>query len=105
MKGLREYKKISAFPAIEIDIAIVVDEKIKNKDIFEIIKKSGTGILKNIRLFDIYRGKQIEEGKKSLAYSLSFRDENRTLKDTEVDIISNRIIESLEKKFNARLRA
>ncbi|MCJ7665593.1 MAG: phenylalanine--tRNA ligase subunit beta, partial [Actinobacteria bacterium] len=105
MKGLREYKKISAFPSVEIDIAIVVEEKIKNKDIFEVIKNSGTGILKNIRLFDIYRGKQIEEGKKSLAYSLSFRDENRTLKDTEVDIISNRIIESLEKKFNARLRA
>ena len=104
-KGLKKYKKISAYPSVEIDLAIVVDEKIKNRDIVEVIKKSGTGILKNISLFDIYRGKQVEEGKKSLAYSLSFREEGRTLKDNEVDIIANRIIESLGKKFNARLRA
>lgn len=105
LKGLKKYKKISAYPSIEIDLAIVVDEKIKNRDIVGVIKKSGTGILKDISLFDIYRGKQVEEGKKSLAYSLSFRGENRTLKDTEVDIIANRIVESLGKKFNARLRA
>ena len=104
-KGLKKYKKISAYPSVEIDLAIVVDEKIKNRDIVEVIKKSGTGILRNISLFDIYRGKQVEEGKKSLAYSLSFREEGRTLKDNEVDIIANRIIESLGKKFNARLRA
>ena len=105
MKGLKEYKPISAFPSIEIDLAIVVDEKIKNKDIIEIIRKTGTDILRHISLFDIYRGKQVEEGKKSLAYSLSFRGENRTLKDSEVEIVTNRIIENLEKNFNASLRA
>ena len=105
MKGLREYKPISAFPSVEIDLAIVIDEKIKNKDIIEIIRKSGTDILKHIRLFDIYRGKQVEQGKKSLAYSLSFRGENRTLKDSEVEIITNRIMENLRKNFNASLRA
>ena len=105
MQDLKKYKQISAFPSIEIDLALVIDEKIKNKDIMEVIKKSGTDILKHISLFDIYRGKQVEEGKKSLAYSLSFRDENRTLKDNEVEIITNRIIENLEKKFNASLRA
>ncbi len=105
MQDLKKYKQISAFPSIEIDLALVIDEQIKNKDIMEVIKKSGTDILKHISLFDIYRGKQVEEGKKSLAYSLSFRDENRTLKDNEVEIITNRIIENLEKKFNASLRA
>jgi len=105
MKGLKEYKPISAFPSIEIDLAIVIDEKIKNKDIIEIIRKTGTDILRGISLFDIYRGKQVEQGKKSLAYSLSFRGENRTLKDSEVEIITNRIIENLRKNFNASLRA
>ena len=105
MKGLKEYKPISAFPSIEIDLAIVVDEKIRNKDIIEIIRKTGTDILRHISLFDIYRGKQVEQGKKSLAYSLSFRGENRTLKDREVEIITNRIIENLGKNFNASLRA
>ncbi len=105
IKGLKEYKPISAFPSIEIDLAIVIDEKIKNKDIVEIIRKTGTDILRHISLFDIYRGKQVEQGKKSLAYSLSFRGENRTLKDSEVEIITNRIIENLRKNFNASLRA
>ena len=87
MKGLKEYRPISAFPSIEIDLAIVIDEKIKNKDIVEIIRKTGTDILRHVSLFDIYRGKQVEKGKKSLAYSLSFRGEDRTLKDSEVEII------------------
>ncbi len=102
--GLKTYKKISAFPAIDIDLAIVIDENIKNDDILNEIKKSGSSILRSIRLFDIYRGEQVEQGKKSMAYSLSFREDDRTLKDTEVEIIVNRIIENLEKKFNAGLR-
>ena len=104
MTGIKEYKPISAFPSIEIDLAIVVDEKINNKDILETIRKNGTDILRRTSLFDIYRGKQVEKGKKSLAYSLTFRGENRTLKDSEVEIITNRIIEKLGKNFNASLR-
>jgi phenylalanyl-tRNA synthetase beta chain len=104
MIGIKEYKPISAFPSIEIDLAIVIDEKINNKDILETIRKNGTDILKSIRLFDIYRGKQVEKGKKSLAYSLTFRGGNRTLKDSEVEIITNRIVEKLGKTFNASLR-
>ena len=105
ISGLKTYEKISAFPAIEIDLAIVVDENIKNDDIAIEIEKSGPEILRSIRLFDIYRGEQVEQGKKSMAYSLSFREDNRTLKDNEVEIAVNRIVESLEKKLDARLRA
>jgi len=104
INGLKTYEKISAFPAIDIDLAIVVDENVENDDIVEEIKRSGPDILKSIRLFDIYRGEQIEQGKKSMAYSLSFREDDRTLKDTEVEIATNKIIECLEKKLNARLR-
>jgi len=102
--GLKTYEKISAFPAIDIDLAVVVDENVKNDDILEEIKRSGPNILRSIRLFDIYRGEQIEQGKKSMAYSLNFRENNRTLKDTEVEIATNRIVENLGKKLSARLR-
>jgi len=104
IKETRDYKPIPAFPSIDIDLAIVVDDKIKSEDITDEIKKSGTELLKKVRLFDIYRGEQIEKNKKSIAYSLNFRDDSRTLKDTEIEIIVNRILENLGKRFNAKIR-
>lgn len=98
------FKSISHFPSIDIDLAIVVDRKVKNEDIVNEIKKTGTELLKKVELFDVYEGKQIEENKKSMAYSLKFRDEKRTLKDTEAEIILNRILENLGRKFNAKIR-
>jgi phenylalanyl-tRNA synthetase beta chain len=104
MKETRDYKPVSAFPSIDIDLAIVVDDKIKSEDITDEIIKSGTRLLKKVRLFDIYKGEQIEKNKKSIAYSINFRDDSRTLKDTEIGIIVNRILENLGKRFNARIR-
>ncbi len=104
VKEARKYKSIPPFPSIDIDLAVVVDEKIGNGEIINEIKKSGAGLLKKVRLFDIYRGAQIEKSKKSMAYALSFRDDSRTLKDTEIEIIVNRILENLGRKFKARIR-
>lgn len=104
LKETRDYKPVSVFPSIDIDLAIVVDDKIKSEDITDEIKKNGTELLKKVRLFDIYRGEQIEKNKKSIAYSLNFRDDSRTLKDTEIEIIVNRILENLGKRFNAKIR-
>jgi len=98
------FESICAFPSIEIDIALVVDEPVKNSEIESEIKKAGSNLLKSIRLFDIYRGKQIEDGKKSMAYSLTFLDRTRTLKDVEIEIVIKRILGNLDKKFKAKLR-
>jgi len=98
------FEPIAAFPSIEIDLALVVDEPVKNSEIENEIKKSGSSLLKSVRLFDIYRGKQLEDGKKSMAYSLTFLDRTRTLKDIEIEIIVKRILENLDKKFKAKLR-
>jgi phenylalanyl-tRNA synthetase beta chain len=98
------FKSISPFPSIDIDLAIVVDQEVKNEDIINEIKKTGTELLKKVELFDVYKGKQIEKDKKSMAYSLRFRDDKRTLKDTEAEIILNRILENLGRKFNAKIR-
>lgn len=101
----KKYRPIPIYPSIEVDLAIVVGEDEKNQNIEEEIVKSGGDILKEIRLFDVYRGKQIEPGKKSMAYSLVFREEKRTLKDREVEIVVQKILENLRRKFGARLRA
>jgi phenylalanyl-tRNA synthetase beta chain len=105
IKELKSYEKISPFPSIDIDIAVIVDEDVKNEDVINEIKRSGSKILRSVRLFDIYRGEQITGGRKSMAYSMSFREKDRTLEDREVQIIVNRIVENLEKKFNAELRS
>ena len=104
MKESIKYRPISQFPSIDIDLAIVVDQKTENGDIISEIKKAGTELLKEVKLFDVYTGKQIDGNKKSMAYSLRFRDDSRTLKDTEVEIIINRILEKLGRKFNAKIR-
>ena len=99
-----DFKSITQFPSIDIDIALVVDREIRHEDIETEIRKEGTKILNSLQLFDIYSGKQVGEGKKSMAYSLSFQEDNRTLKDTEVEIIVKRILENLARKFGAKLR-
>lgn len=104
VKKEKSFKKITQYPSVDIDIAITLDEDIENISIVKAISDLGGDLLKQVDLFDVYTGEQIEKGKKSMAYSLIFRAENRTLKDTEVDIIVKRILEGLKQKFNARLR-
>jgi phenylalanyl-tRNA synthetase beta chain len=99
-----EYKPLPRFPSVERDIAILVDEKITAADIEKVIKMNGGKMLEEVRLFDVYRGKQIPEGMKSMAYSLTFRAEDRTLTVEEANEIMGKIINSLKDVFNARLR-
>lgn len=100
----KTYTSISKYPMIKRDIALVVDREVKSRDIIEIIEKNGGDILKEVQLFDIYTGEQIEEGKKSLAYKVGFQSNERTLKDKEVKEAFDRILESLNEKFSINLR-
>lgn len=97
-----KYKPSSIYPEIKKDLAFIVDNNITNKDLVTVIKKAGGRLLSSIDIFDIY--KDIEEGKKSMAYSLVFKDENRTLGDTEVMEVFNKIIKEVENGLNAKLR-
>lgn len=99
------FKKFSKMPKVIQDLAIVVEEKTLEKNIrLEISKVSGD-LLKEIELFDIYRGKQIESGKKSLAYHITYQAKDRTLTDDEVKSIQFNIINALKKRFNAKIRS
>ena len=70
----------------------------------EVIRKHGKKILENVKLFDVYRGKQVEEGKKSVAFTLTYRDKDKTLTDDEVAAVHNDVLNALKDKLNAVLR-
>ena len=97
-----KYKEASKYPEIKKDVAFVVDNSVTNKEIETVIKHAGSRLLKDIDIFDIYRN--IEDGKKSMAYSLTFKDENKTLSDEEVMQVFNNIIKEVESKLNAKVR-
>ncbi len=102
--GKKTYKALPKFPATTRDIAMVVDEEVCVGDIAEIFEGEMGGILESYALFDIYRGAQLGENKKSVAYSLSFRASDRTLTDDEVNAVMEKILTGLKNKVGADLR-
>ena len=102
--GKMKFKDISKYPSVSKDLAVVVDKNIKADEIAKEIKRVGGNLLKRIEIFDLYEGANIEENKKSIAYSLEFESIDRTLTDDEINEIMNKIVENLEKKLKAELR-
>ncbi len=98
------FKPLPKFPAVERDIAMLVDKTVAVADIERVMKKAGGAILENVKLFDVYEGKQIPEGKKSVAYSVWFRDNTRSLTNEEVNVVFDKILKKLEKELSAQLR-
>ena len=99
-----KYKEISKFPSIKKDIAVVVDKNIESLEIAKAIKKAGGSNLVNVEIFDVYEGKGIEDGKRSLAFSLTFTAFDKTLADEEINPLLEKIIKTLEEQFKATLR-
>jgi len=100
----KTYKEIAKYPSVTRDISIVVDEDILVGDIIEEVEAMSIDNLEKIEMFDIYRGKNIENGKKSLAYTMVFRSSDKTLLEEEVNGKYDKILERLKKLFNAKLR-
>lgn len=96
---------IPVFPPVLEDIALVVTEDIPADRIINLIYQTGGKLLVDVRLFDIFRGKQIGEGKKSLAFSLTYQAVDRTLTDEEAAAVRNRIVRRLEQELGAKLRS
>ncbi|MEA1976645.1 MAG: phenylalanine--tRNA ligase subunit beta [Chloroflexota bacterium] len=96
---------VKTFPPVLEDLAIVVDDAIPAEQVLDVIRKSGGELLEDIRLFDLYRGEQIEAGKKSLAYALTYQALDRTLTDEEVAGLRKKIVKALEKELGAHLRS
>ncbi len=99
------YQPLPKFPASTRDIAVLVDDSVPAAAMQQAIEEAVGAILENTRLFDVYKGKGIPEGKKSVAYSMSLRAADRTLKDEECDQAMQQAITALEKGFGAVLRS
>jgi len=89
---------------VQRDLAIVVSEEARHAELSAAIREAGKPLLKSLSLFDLYHGKQIPAGKKSLAFRLWFSDGDRTLAETEVQAAHQKILEKLQKEFGASLR-
>ena len=99
-----KYKEASIYPVIIKDLAFVTNKDTQSLEIETIVKKSGGRLLTNVEVFDVYTGDKLNEGEKSIAYSLTFNDPARTLTEEEVMNIFNKIIDDVTKKGLGRLR-
>ncbi|AVP53956.1 phenylalanyl-tRNA synthetase subunit beta [Clostridium tetani] len=100
----KKYTALPKFPAVDRDMALLVDDEVLVQDIESIIRNKGGKILEDVKLFDVYKGTQIPEGKKSVAYSIVYRMPNRTLTDAEVTKVHDKIVRTLENNLGAELR-
>lgn len=103
-KANKKYVEVPKFPAVERDIAVIVDEKVEVGQIEKIVTKKAKKLLESMQLFDIYRDEKLGENKKSVAYSLIFRDKSKTLSDEEINTVMESVVSELEKSLGATLR-
>ena len=106
--GLRpdnfKVEPLPAYPPVIEDLAMIVPEGTHSAEIEAVIRKNGGFLLKSVDLFDIFRGKQIGAGMKSMAYRLTYQAPNRTLTDHNVEKLRTSIIKHLEQELGAKVR-
>lgn len=101
----RRYRQLPRFPGVERDIAVVVKQDVSVGDLLRLIRKAGGTLLREVKLFDVYRGEHVKEGYQSLAFSLKFQADDRTLTDAEVAERTASITNTLAKQQGAELRS
>ena len=105
MRSLPAYREISRFPAVTRDIALVVDQVQAVQPLLDTLQAAAAKIVRRIDLFDVYQGKGVDTGKKSLAFRVVMQDTEKTLADGEVDAAMVKLIETAAEKFAAKLRS
>ena len=98
------YEEISRFPQVRRDLAIVVDESITLSTLAERVTLAASSLLRDLRIFDVYRGPGLEKGRKSVALGLIFQDISRTLTDDDVERLMASVVADLRENLNARIR-
>ncbi|MBS0376846.1 MAG: phenylalanine--tRNA ligase subunit beta [Proteobacteria bacterium] len=98
------YVEISRFPQVRRDLAVVVDESVTLSSLTERVTLSASSLLRELRVFDVYRGPGLEEGRKSVALGLIFQDISRTLTDDDVDRVMGAVVADLRETLKARIR-
>jgi phenylalanyl-tRNA synthetase beta chain len=98
------YRELSRFPAVRRDLALLVDRNVRFAEIEKIAYETEKALLREVSLFDVYEGKNLEAGKKSYAVSFVLQDESQTLTDKVIDRIMSKLVKNLEDKLGAKLR-
>jgi phenylalanyl-tRNA synthetase beta chain len=100
----RSFKALPAYPSVRRDIAMLVDESTTHADVNQAVKKAKINQLDSVEVFDIFRGKNVPEGKKSVAYTFVYRDPETTLTDNQVNKTHDQLVQQLQKALGAEMR-
>lgn len=100
----RQVRDVPRVPAVVEDLAVVVDDAVAAADVAAAIRRAGGAVLADVQLFDVYRGEQLGDGKKSLAYTLTYQGADKTVADADVEKLRNKIIRSVEAQLSATVR-
>ena len=103
-KNSVSFREIPKYPSVSRDLALLVDTNIQFADIERIAYSSERKLLKDVNLFDVYEGKNLEEGKKSYAVNFVLQDDEKTLNDKQIESIMNKIEQNICKQLNAKVR-
>ena len=98
------YRGISRYPAVRRDLALLVEERISAESLVKEVREGVGELLREVRIFDIYRGDPIDSGLKSVALGLILQDSSRTLTDDDVEGVVQAVISRLERTLKARIR-
>ncbi len=101
---LKQFRRLARYPAVELDIALVLKDKVRAADIMAFIQDNAPAFLENAEIFDVYAGKPIDAGYKSIAIRFRYRAQDRTLSDHEVNAVHQPLVDDILKKFDAELR-
>ena len=100
-----QYEDVVTFPAVKQDLAFIVDESVAAGDLIAAAREAAGPELRDLRVFDVYRGEQVGPGKKSIALAAAFQSPERTLSDEDAAAIRRRVVQALSKQYGAELRA
>jgi len=103
-KNSIQYKEVSKFPAVRRDLSLLIDENVSFDKLQFVAQKTERKLLKEVNVFDVYKGDKIPEGKKSYALSFILQDEEKTLTDKQIDAIVQKLIVNFEKELGAEVR-
>jgi len=98
------YQEVSRFPQVRRDLAVVIDEHVTLSSLAERVTLAASSLLRDLRVFDVYRGPGLEPGRKSVALGLIFQDISRTLTDEDVEGLMVSVVADLRENLNARIR-
>ena len=98
------YQEVSRFPQVRRDLAVVIDEHVTLSSLAERVTLAASSLLRDLRVFDVYRGPGLEPGRKSVALGLIFQDISRTLTDDDVERLMVSVVADLRENLNARIR-